>query len=51
MVSLNTHFFVAIKSLLKSRTNVYLASPHSENVIFAVLYASFVNRSFNSVGN
>jgi hypothetical protein len=50
MVCLNSHFF-AIESLLKSRINMYLASPRSENVIFAVLYALFVNRSYNSVGN
>jgi hypothetical protein len=40
MVCLNLHFF---QSLLKS--------PRSENVIFAVLYASFVDRSDKSVGN
>jgi hypothetical protein len=48
VVCLNSHFFVTIKSLLKSRNNIYLANPCSENVIFA---ASFVNRSYNSVRN
>jgi hypothetical protein len=48
MVCLNSHFFVTMKSLLKSRNNIYLANPCSENVIFA---ASLVNRLYNSVRN
>jgi hypothetical protein len=48
MVCLNSHFFVTMKSLLKSRNNIYLANPCSENVIFA---ASLMDRLYNSVRN
>jgi hypothetical protein len=48
MVCLNSHFFVTMNSLLKSRNNIYLANPCSENVIFA---ASLMDRLYNSVRN
>jgi hypothetical protein len=49
--ALNSHVWVAIKSILRSRTNIYLASPRSKNLTFAVLYVLFMNCPYNSVEN
>jgi hypothetical protein len=44
MVCLNSHVWIAVKSLLKRRINIWLASFRSNNLTFDFSYESFTNR-------